>query len=294
MISVRSNCFETNSSSMHSICISKKSNRVYDEYDMTLGNGYNIEDGVFHLLKYSSDTDGYHRAPFEVLVDPIEKLRYLVGLFVSYKYHPEKKGHDAYEYFIEPDAKKEFDELIKKATGCDSVQYYYDTFDDGQEWPYTSTSNDSGENVYSFIKRKGLTFEQVVFDPRISIQVDGDEYQEFKKMFELGLINKDAIEDISSGTEFWFDEDYSIWVDELSDTNINSSWDKTTAYERADKGLAGKLLILLYRVEEAKEEDWRLLVQLAKKHNIHKVRVAYGKVPEYANKFIEEITNEGI
>ena len=48
MISIRKNCFETNSSSMHSLVIAKNSRRCYDEDDLNLRKDYRVrkEDNV--------------------------------------------------------------------------------------------------------------------------------------------------------------------------------------------------------------------------------------------------------
>ena len=271
MISIRKGCFETNSSSMHSICIAKESRNGYDDRDLTLGDGYNVdkETNTFHLLQFSSDDAEFHRAPFKILDRPIEKLRYLVGLFVRYNYHKDKRRSEAFEYYIEPEAKEKFDALIKKATGCENIQYYYEGFHGEKNYPDTSLTNDSGEDVYAFIKRKNLSFEDVVFDPRITIQVDGDEYQEFKKLFDNNLIDRTAIEDISSGFEFWYDED--IWVDvKRLACRKHDCYDNMTYFDFIWDNMQGKTLIELDASEPCSETAWRKLRKLADAFNIKK------------------------
>ena len=296
MISVRKDCFETNSSSMHSICIAKESRNGYDEWDLTLGAGYNVdkETNTFHLLKFSSDDAEFHRAPFRILDRPIDKLRYLVGLFVNYKYHKNRKGPKAFEYYIEPEAKEKFDALIKKATGCENVQYYYEGFHGEKTYPDTSLTNDSGENVYNFIKRKNLSFEDVVFDPRITIQIDGDEYQEFKKLFDNNLIDRNAIEDISSGFEFWYDEDICVDVKRLA-CRKHDYCNNRTYFDWVWDNMQGKTLIELDASEPCPETAWRKLRKLADAFNIKKFsRINDVKDQHFLKKYFPEVfTQEG-
>lgn len=297
MISIRKGCFETNSSSMHSMCIAKKAKKEYDDWNLTLGNGYNIDDQTktFHLLKYSSDSRDaeFHRSPFRILDTSISKLRYLVGLFVRYKYHKDKKGHEAFEYFIEPEAKEQFDAIIKKATGCENVQYYYENFNGEHDYPDTSISNDSGEDVYHFMKRKNLSFEDVIFDPRITIQVDGDEYQEFKKLFDNNFIDRNAIEDISSGFEFWYDED--IWVDvKRLACRKRDCYNNRTYFDWVWDNMQGKTLIELDASEPCSETAWRKLRKLADIFNIKKFsRINKVKDQHFLKKYFPEAFTQG-
>lgn len=277
MISIRNNCFETNSSSMHSLVIAKNSKRCYDEDDLNLRKDYRIrkEDNVYELFKYPSDVTNYERHPFQVLDQPIDKLRYLVGLYVRWKDNPET---DDSEYYLDPEAKKEFDSIIKEATGCSDIQYYYfNDYNEEKEYPYTSVTNDSGENVYSFMKRKGLSFKDVIFNPNITIQVDGDEYQEFKKLFESGLISKDSIEDISSGLDFWFEERVTIWIDELYSTKLYQGANKTYYKQLVDddyKQFTNKTTCEVYCMNakaDIPERNWKRLRDLLIDKNIHRV-----------------------
>lgn len=275
MISIRKGCFETNSSSMHSLVIAKNNKREYDEDDLTLRKEYRVrkEDGVYELCKYQSDASSYERHPFEILDTPIDKLRYLVGLFVTQDYN--KDTDEFSEYYIQPDAKKEFDSIIKEVTGCSDIQYYYfDHYTEEKEYPYTSAVNDSGEDVYTFMKRKGLSFKDVIFNPRITIQVDGDEYQEFRKLFDAGLISKDNIEDISSGVEFWFRECCTIWIDDLYERKLGNGKTYYRSLVDGDHNLEGKTICEICSMDAKRdipERNWKRLRDLLIDKNIHKV-----------------------
>ena len=199
MISIRKGCFETNSSSMHSLAIWKNV-KPYDDYYLSLGTKYNRdkEDGEFELLEHCyCDEDDYqfHRAPYKQLRTPIQKLRYIVGYYIQYKYPEEDEGREVdYDsepiyYFEDKEVEKELYRLIEKYTGYKKVKWYIEVNDwkyddmgervwyERKEYPNTDTYNDSGEDVMHFVKRKNITLEDLIFSTNYTIQVDGDEYQ---------------------------------------------------------------------------------------------------------------------
>ena len=238
MISIRKGCFETNSSSMHSLAIWKKC-KPYSDYDLSLGTKYDRdkENGVFELLEHCYEESDYnfHRYPYKQLTTPIEKLRYIVGLYISYKY-PESNDlvtkcidNEPEYYFTNKEIEKELLQLIEKYTGYKKVQWYKkgeeckrDENDelvwyDVEEYPSTSSYNDSGEDVLNFIERKNITLEDLIFKPNYTIQVDGDEHCEFADMFKFGMINIDNLEDISSGIDYWTDNIQTFYPEHILD-----------------------------------------------------------------------------
>lgn len=66
--------------------------------------------------------------------------------------------------------------------------------------------NDTGEDVFDYIEKNNIPLREFILDPRYTVVVDGDEYQEFKKLFEKGIIDLDNIKYISSGKHFWIDD----------------------------------------------------------------------------------------
>ena len=264
MISIRKGCFETNSSSMHSLAIWKKV-KPYDDYYLSLGTKYDRdkENGTFELLERCYDEDDYnfHRAPYKQLTTPIEKLRYIVGLYISYKY-PESDDlvtkcidSEPEYYFTDKEVESELLRLIEKYTGYKKVQWYKkdeeckrDENDelvwyDIEDYPSTSSYNDSGEDVMNFIRRKNITLEDLIFKPNYTIQVDGDEYQDFKKMFEINMINLDNLEDISSGIDYWTDNIYTFWIDEVLNKEYGPIDDCKPYLERCKEDIRDDMLI---------------------------------------------------
>jgi len=189
---IRKGTFETNSSSMHSLVITKKA-RPYSQWQKNLG--YYDCDWGFELFG-CCDTHSFERHPFEVLSDPKDKLRYYVAHYIGYRGQTEKI--EEVKNFIASITKVSKDKIKITATE--------DKWGGGEEETYGWAGiNDTGEDVFDYIEKNNIPLEEFVMDPRYTVIVDGDEYQEFGKMFLKGLINVDNIEYISSGKDFWLE-----------------------------------------------------------------------------------------
>lgn len=189
---IRENVFETNSSSMHSLVISKKA-KPYTEYDKKLeywGNDFELFNGY--------DECCYERFPFRILDTPIEKLRYYVAHYVGYKKQMDKL--DLVKEFVSKYLNIPYDK-IKLSFEVD--KWNSDETEESYGWVGI---NDTGEDVFEYIEKNNIPLEEFILDPRYTFIVDGDEYQEFKKLFSKGLIDLDNIEYISSGKSFWLDD----------------------------------------------------------------------------------------
>lgn len=189
----RNSTFETNSSSMHSLVISKKA-KPYKDWE----NKLCYYDHEFELFG-CCDTTTFERHPFEVLSTPKDKLRYYVAHYVGFKKEKERL--------------KEVEDLVHELTGCPKkkIKLYTNELEswrsDGPVKSYGWAGiNDTGEDVFDYIEKNNISLKEFILDPRYTVVVDGDEYQEFKKLFEKGLIDIDNIEYISSGKSFWLDD----------------------------------------------------------------------------------------
>lgn len=242
MISIRKGCFETNSSSMHSLAIWKKC-KPYNDYDLSLGTKYDRdkENGVFELLDWTchdEESYSFHRYPYRQLTTPIEKLRYIVGWYLGYEYPDNDYEKEPIYKFKDEEVEKELIRLIEKYTGYKKVQWYkiekrmtipagkkYRKWVEEKVYPDTCFGNDSGEDVMYFVERKKISLEDLIFKPNYTIQVDGDEYGEFKDMFEFNMINLDNIEDISSGVSYWTDSEVTFDIEDVVDSEYGV-WNK--------------------------------------------------------------------
>ena len=203
MKSIRRNCFETNSSSMHSIAIVKDAKPYADVEKL---NYCSNNDGFLDLF-YFEDDDNMHfeRYPFRILRSEDDKLRYILGYYYSYDGENTEYNKEIEE--IHNLVKQRYPEIKSIKDWKDSHDWEGNPY---KEYPSTAYSNDSGENVFSFIKRKKLTMEDVIFNPNIVIFVDGDEYQQTFKLFDSGIISEDSIEDISSGINHWMRREFTF------------------------------------------------------------------------------------
>lgn len=210
-LTVRSGMFETNSSSMHSLVIAREP-KPYTEREKRLDHYYKtgplkLENEYFHLFGEWEDEDKtrYGRSPFRVLRTPLEKLRYYVAGFLG--------GYD-YDAEVDEVAEIPIKKFISRQTGIPEANIKIRTYD--RDEPYGVVErNDTGESPIDFIKERGISMEEFVLNPKYIVVIDGDEYQEFMKLFESRLLTVETVEDISSGYSWWSGEDerfYMSWI----------------------------------------------------------------------------------
>lgn len=190
---IRNNTFETNSSSMHSLVVVKDP-KPY-KFHETISDYADSKE--FNLFWH--DDGEYGRFPFKVLRRSLDKLRYYVAHYI---------GFLGKEELI-----PKVIDFIHEQTGIDknkiNIKAYsdYDSKYDGYGY---AGINDTGEDVFTYIEKNNISMEEFVLNPKYIVIVDGDEYQEFKKLFESNILNANDFEYISSGPEFWNDSIYEI------------------------------------------------------------------------------------
>lgn len=225
---IRKNCFETNSSSMHSLIVTGDSG-VYtkDEIRKEL---YIHKDNTVDLW-YSSDNYG---TSFDYLSTFSEKLGYALAEFCGDCYSLQNYL-DAEDYFYDV-----FEPLIKELAGVDEVKpsYEREEFDiyedsinedaegnfnprDVEEVPYDDIEyigkwedqrkiTKSGREIYKasekvvsfgsvdhqskgllrgFMKKYNVSLKDFLIRKDIAVVVDGDEYCIFDNMIRDGIIN---------------------------------------------------------------------------------------------------------
>ena len=276
MLSIRKGCFETNSSSMHSLAIWKKC-KPYDDYYLSLGTKYDKdkENGTFELLDWTCHDEedySFYRYPYRQLTTPIEKLRYIVGWYLGYEYPDGDYEKEPVYKFKDEEVEKELIRLIEKYTGYKKVQWYkieekmtiprgkkYRKWVEEKVYPETTFDNDTGEDVMNFVRRKGITLEDLIFKPNYTIQVDGDEYCEFRDMFDFGMINLDNLEDISSGIDFWTRNIYTFYIDEVLNEEYGPIDDCKPYLERVKEELKDDMLIeITDGIDNVTEEHYKV------------------------------------
>lgn len=163
MINIRNNVFETNSSSSHALVYSPKSAESICFYDDL---SYYIDDGVLYIGTY----DGlyYGRAPFKILYDVLDKIRYAYANF-----------YDNNELL---DVVKE---LYPEVT---RISPYENKFQEQHEYPEKSAGVDC-DYLHSWMRKYNFTLKDFITDPHYVVIVDGDEYCIWEDMKELGIVN---------------------------------------------------------------------------------------------------------
>ena len=183
MIQIRSDVFETNSSSAHTIAVKKQ-----DEYDYDLSWYYHYdEDGKedettldFRCFFHQD----FGRSPFDILDTTARKLPYFVSTFGF----------------------KKMKKIILKC--CPNIKHVikkpaYSKWDDPDM--KDGIDHQSYGMLEHFIEKNNLTIEEALFNNKYIIIIDGDEYDVWGKMINCGLINTNNLEDL--GKNSYFDGD---------------------------------------------------------------------------------------
>ncbi len=207
---IRFNTFETNSSSMHSLVVTKTCRQyTHDE----LNFGHYPEDKEYKLFDMCYSDPQFERFPFQVLRTPREKLMYYIGWYVGYK--DDKDKEQMVLNFLSNKLNLPIEDikikLYDKNWDDDEIDYYPKVY-----------PNDTGEDVFECLENHNVSFEEFIMDPRYTVIIDGDEYRELEHMFECNLIDISNIDYISSGIDFWNKhvKSYSMYfLNNISDKN---------------------------------------------------------------------------
>ena len=179
MLQIRKNVFETNSSSTHSLVMSNKDR----------GYNYNlpVEDGVLTI-----PFGEFGWGP-ELLVEPIEKLSYLITDRIDIYDIPDeiKDDEDAIQALImESEPIREIVDAIKYC--CSEVEEV--RFEIGDNWnPFGYVDHQSCGTS----REDGLSIEEIVFSNKVIIMIsndNGDYYEDYFKSWDGRPATKDIEE----------------------------------------------------------------------------------------------------
>lgn len=166
MIQLRRNTFETNSSSSHSLVVTKTSTLLTHE-EMLKDIKWNLDkDGLY----YSCGRRYYGRSPFEVLVTFDQKMKYAFA-------HTLKPGSESYIKVVNA-----VHELVPEFNGMRHKE--------GDYWEYGTDDY----CLWGWLDKLGITLKEFLQDSRYIVICDGDEYCVWDYMKEANLINTDIIE----------------------------------------------------------------------------------------------------
>ena len=184
-LQIRNGCFETNSSSMHSIIITSKNSNVRmtqkeirDEY--YLDSEYNKDKNYIEIYEYEND---YGRSPFDVLISFSEKLNYAIASLCGdcYSIKSYLEADEVFENTFKP--------LIKRLANVDDVSI------DKEERPFIVYDNENAEYFE--------TAEEVPYDKLVYVEKsDRDKYKEDELIHGMyAPVDKDG----KKITEVWCD-----------------------------------------------------------------------------------------
>lgn len=172
--SIRRSCFETNSSSMHSIVVTE--NDIHIPIDNAYNHVYVGNNGEISLpyeIEY-----GYGRG-FQPLSSFADKLSYALCEYLGYASEEEK-----------PAILDEFREICRI-----HVENFSD-FDMDQLDDIGWIDHQSAGRLKSFIRDHKISLEEFLTNEKYQIIVDGDEYCYFDEMIKSGLIDMKYIKEI--------------------------------------------------------------------------------------------------
>lgn len=188
---IRRNVFETNSSSMHSIAISKSSG-YYSEEEIKESLAHNDKkwgrdkQGNFNIVyksKYNDDWAeelSFGRAPFDILCTFGDKLKYVFAAMQS------EWDDAAYKNFIDNELCK-YLPFIKSVT-FPKVSASYKVYHTNQNYVYGSIDHQSIYVFRDFIKTKKISIMEFLKNRKYIVIIDGDEYGVSEQLVKSNII----------------------------------------------------------------------------------------------------------
>lgn len=262
---IRRNCFETNSSSQHSIVVTKDDKFLTEE---EVASDFRWCHRTLHT--YSDDTLTYERCPFRVLHTAGDKTWFVIASYCGYKpskyckafieylngvyrevypkfggievptrnhrVYLDENGHPLAPEDVNYDSK----EVTNPETGKveDTWYAYYldgrgdkhvatrtDEYDDFPYYGYVD--HQSSGLLQGFLDSHNITIKDFIFNQKYHVVIDGDEYCIFDDMVKYGLIDKNNVSEI-----YPYHEKYGmVPFDEIADYN---ELDKLTGDKDSD------------------------------------------------------------
>ena len=247
---VRWHCHETNSSSQHAICVTKKRGHVTRK-ELTDKNYDNPENLWIFKKEFETCVDeDFERWPFEILFTFHDKLRYAICAYMG-RLYPDDPEFDEYQ--------KMFKKIVRDLTGAELMLGHpvdfpiyldedgnelrrrsleYDHYDPETEETVYAYKDKNGEKhlakldekyvneapkigmidhqsdglLQNFLKETGISLEEFLTNKKYIIVIDGDEYQSWKRYKTAGIIDTNNIE--AEYTTYGNDPEWLEWLKE--------------------------------------------------------------------------------
>lgn len=181
MIQIRKGVFETNSSSSHSIVITKENKPITEMVEYK----YLTDEGKMHL--WESELS-FGRTPFAILSDWQDRLCYAIAA-----------KHDSLMNEIE-------DLCYAHIAGFTGFKFDKSNWGDGYEYGYVDHQS------YGLLDEllKKTTLEDFIFNDKYIVIIDGDEYNVFETLMETPLYNDENVEKIIPYNEWSYEEENDV------------------------------------------------------------------------------------
>lgn len=174
---IRRNVFESNSSSMHSLVISRE-DRLLTKDELTDGM-YLLDDGIWDI--WMDDDLYFGRSPFQCLATFESKVRYAIASLCCCKSDEEKKST--------------FEEIktivLEAIPTCKDVKLPRDSYYEKEKVVYGGVDEDI---LSGFLEKNNIDLKDFLLNKKYVVIVDGDEYCIYDELKKSGIINKDNIE----------------------------------------------------------------------------------------------------
>lgn len=245
---IRYGMFETNSSSCHSILITKEDKLITKDNYEEEGEYFSIWNGKYS--PFFCDDTYFGRSPFEVLSSVKDKVRYALASFCGD--YSGKTDEEKVEYanrildclnHINPKIEElelPLEEIIiyqdldgKELTEEQVFENYNVSEDSAMRFFYKKDglihpAKPSGyvydrphiegvdhQSMYlleSFLKQTGISLEEFITNKRYIVIIDGDEYCYFSELKRIGLIDLDNIVAEYKGGDDWYGEYTELYI----------------------------------------------------------------------------------
>lgn len=176
---IRSCTFETNSSSSHSLVVTKKDE--YFTHEEIMEDMYINSNGIISFWVSSLD---FGRQPNAPLYSFVDKLRYLIACF----------GSD------EIKLKELLDTVMEIVPEINSFKFPKYDWDNDNHY-YGCIDHQSYGMINLYLDKNNISFKEFLMNKKYIIILDGDEYCVWDTMKKCGLINKNFIQEEYDGWE---------------------------------------------------------------------------------------------
>lgn len=180
MITIRKGVFETNSSSSHSIVLTKENHQSETIADSNMiDGGWRVnKDGIMDF--WCEEDLEFGRSPFELLTDWYGRLRYAIASY----------GNDK-------ERLKDIEEICQRhIAGFVCFKFKKDRWDNQEYHGYVD--HQSTGLLQAALKKHNTSLEDFIFNDKYIVVIDGDEYCVFDTLIKTDLFNNNAVEDIIS------------------------------------------------------------------------------------------------